>query len=166
MKRFDSRQNHWVNLGLLFAVCFFSVVVTGCGGANSDSMFANATDSNAKRLGTLYAQFQINNAKDRLLGPVDKTEFVEFVKTRGDSGLERIGVDKNDLEKLFFSERDEKPFKIRWQVQGISRGPAQPVIFESEGRSGKFIVGFTGFIQKEVDQSEYDHLWSGAADGE
>lgn len=129
-------------------------------------MFAAATDSNAKRLGTLYAQFQVNNTNDRLLGPADKSEFIEFVKTRGESGLQRIGVDKNAIENLFVSERDDQPFKIRWQVQGISRGPAQPVIFESEGRNGKFMVGFTGFIEKEVDQSEYDLLWSGSADGQ
>ena len=153
------------NRELAAAVCIFVVTLTGCSGASSDSMFAAATDSNAKRLGTLYAQFQLSNADDYLLGPSDKEKFVEFIQSRSSSGLQRIGVDKNNLDALFVSERDQQPFKIRWEVQGISRGPAQPVIFESAGSNGKFIVGFTGFIQKEVDQSEYDHLWSGAADG-
>ena len=165
MSRFETKSN-FANRVWQGAVCIFVVALNGCFGTNSDTMFKQATDSNAKRLGTLYAQYQISNPDDRLLGPPDKEKFVEFIQSRSSSGLSRIGVDKDNLDSLFVSERDQQPFKIRWEVQGISRGPAQPVIFESVGNNGKFVVGFTGFIQKEVDQSEYDHLWSGAADGE
>jgi hypothetical protein len=38
------------------------------------------------------------------------------------------------------------------------------VVFEQEGVDGNYVVGFTGFLEKEVDRSEYDRLWSGAAD--
>ena len=139
--------------------------MTGCGGNNTDKVFASVSDSNAKRLGTLYLQYQICNPDEILLGPSDKEQFIEFIKTQNSNGLERIGVDKNNLEKLFVSERDKEPFKIRWEVQGVSRGAAQPVIFENTGSNGKFMVGFTGFVEKEVDQAEYERLWSGAADG-
>ena len=164
MSLFKTRSSiaHCVLFG---AMCACFVIIAGCGGTNSDKMFADATDSNAKRLGTLYAQYQVSNRDARFLGPADKDAFVTFIKEQNARGLERIGVDPDNLEPLFVSERDQQPFKIRWEVQGVSRGPAQPVIFETAGRDGTFVVGFTGFIQKEVDQAEYDRLWSGEADG-
>lgn len=160
-----NKRNYVAHRVVISAMCAVFVSIAGCSGSKSDKMFAEATDSNAKRLGTLYAQYQVSNRDRRFLGPADKEAFVAFIKEQNARGLERIGVDPNNLEAIFVSERDNQPFKIRWAVQGVSRGPAQPVIFESEGRDGKFIVGFTGFIQKEVDQAEYDRLWSGAADG-
>ena len=162
---FIKKCNSIAHFALIGAVCAFLATIAGCGGTNTDKMFADATDSNAKRLGALYAQYQVSNREARFLGPADKEAFVSFIKEQNARGLERIGVDPANLEPLFVSERDKQPFKIRWEVQGVSRGPAQPVIFETAGRDGTFIVGFTGFIQKEVDQAEYDRLWSGAADG-
>ena len=150
----------------LGAVWLCLVSLCSCSGPNPDSMFAAATDSNAKRLGTLYGQFQLRNKEDRLAGPTSKEDFLEFIKEQKPDHLLRIGVDVNDLEAIFKSERDDLPFKIRWEVKGSMRGPAKPVIFESAGRDGKFLVGYTGFVEKEVDQSEYDRLWSGAGDEE
>ncbi len=148
---------------VIAAVCV-TVWLTGCGGSNADSMFAAAADTNAKRLGTLYMQFQVQNMKNRLCGPSDQAEFEAFIRSQNDEGLARIGVDKSKIAELFTSSRDNLPFKIRWEVQTFARGPAQPVVFEQEGVDGKYVVGFTGFLEKEVDQAEYDRLWSGEAD--
>ena len=151
------------NALVVAAVCL-STMFAGCGGSTADSMFAKAADTKAKRLGTLYMQFQVQNMNHRLRGPSNQTEFEEFIRKQNAEGLARIGVDKDKIAELFVSSRDNLPFKIRWEVQTFARGPAQPVVFEQEGVDGNYVVGFTGFLEKEVDRSEYDRLWSGAAD--
>jgi hypothetical protein len=148
----------------LLAILILVSSSTGCRRANPDKMFQQAADSNLKRLGTLYIQFQTTNTTNRLLGPKDLEEFKDFILQQNERGLKLIGVDKNRLDELFVSPRDKQPYKIRWAVQGVSRGPAQPVIFEAEGVEGTYMVGFTGFIEMSVDKPEYDRLWSGAAD--
>ena len=140
------------------------LVCLGCQNSDPGDMFGEAANSKPKRIGTLYFQFQLNNTNDRLLGPASQEELTEFIECQNETGLEMIGVDKNNLDDLFISDHDGKPFKIRWEVQGVSQGAAQPVVFEQDGANGKYIVGFTGFIDKEVDKDEYDRLWSGAAD--
>lgn len=154
----------------LILLCFCligSVAVGGCKPAvNPDKMFSKAVDTNAKRLGTMYTQFQTQNVQTGFMGPKDKDEFVAFIKKQNPVHLARIGIDWNDLDTLFVSERDNQPYKIRWEVQSESRGPAQPVVFEQTGVDGQFVVGFTGFMQKTVDKSEYDRLWAEGANSE
>ena len=74
-----------------------------------------------------------------------------------------IPVDPNALDKLFISERDGQPFKIRYGVLGSAMGSSAPVIFESAGDSKGRLVGFLDMQQREVDESEYKSLWSATA---
>ncbi|MEM9413804.1 MAG: hypothetical protein AAGA30_22030, partial [Planctomycetota bacterium] len=94
-----------------------------------------------------------------LEGPKDKAEFLEYLTK--DIGakvkLGRMGVDQKDAATLFISERDGKPFNIRYGLKGLAD---HPIIFESEGVNGKRMVAFG--TPREVDSEEYDELWSGS----
>ena len=71
-----------------------------------------------------------------------------------------MGFDPANLDKAFTSERDGKPFKIRYNVGG-GRGSVDPVVFEQDGVAGKKQVGFTGGKVEEVDDATYKDLWAG-----
>ncbi len=93
-------------------------------------------------------------------GPADEAQFKTFLHGFNAHKLSRIGVDPNALDQLFVSERDGQPFKIRYGVQGSSMGSSAPVIFESVGGGKGRLVGFLDMQQREVDESEYNSLWS------
>jgi hypothetical protein len=149
---------------LIGGLAFTSLIVAliGCSkGPSADSMFAENSDTNIKRLAWLYGVYQVNHNWN---GPKDEAEFRKFIESQNPNRLSKIGVEINSLANLFVSERDKQPFKIRWQVVGSSRGPDKPVVFEAAGVDGKFHIGFTGNKLVEVEQSDYDRPWSGESD--
>ena len=77
------------------------VLTSGCGGNKADGMFANATNSNAKRLAVMYFQYQIQNTENRLLGPSSEEDLRGFIQKQNQSGLDRVGIDKENLEELW-----------------------------------------------------------------
>jgi hypothetical protein len=146
--------------GFVFTALIAALI--GCSkGPSADAMFAENSDINIKRLAWLYGVFQVNHNWN---GPKDEAEFRKFIESQNPKRLSKIGIEMSSLENLFVSERDNQPFKIRWQVLGSPRGPEKPVIFEAAGVDGKFQIGFTGNKLVEVEQSEYDRLWSGESD--
>ncbi len=148
--------------GLLLVASLLITSAIGCGsGPNTDAMFADANDMNIKRLATLYSVYQI---KHKWKGPKDNDEFKSFIAQQSSQRLKRIGVDPGKIDDLFVNDRDGQPFKIRWELEGNARGPSKPVVFESKGVDGKFLVAFTGNLMREVDQSDYDRLWEGKGD--
>jgi hypothetical protein len=130
--------------------------VVGCGDKTADRVGA-MNRSNIQRIGNMYAAYQ-NYKAGR--GPQDETDLKEFIKTYDPGKLTMMKIDPNNLGGLFTSERDGKPFKIRYQVSG-GRGSAQAVIFEQDGQAGKKQVGFTGGRVEEVEDATYDKLWAG-----
>ncbi len=124
---------------------------------NPDSMIAKANDSNVKRLATMYSIFQTQNG---FRGPKDEASFRQFIRQQDPQRMKVAGMDISDVDSLFISERDNQPFKIRFGVNTVIRGPAMPVIFEAEGIEGKRQVGFTNGPMQEVDSAEYEKLWN------
>lgn len=153
MSRFSSPQ---------FALSIASLLVTlaiGCSSGNkAASALADANSSNVQRLANLYFTFQ---SEHEWRGPQDETEFKTFLRSVNPAKLERIGIDPNNIDALFISERDGQPFAIRYGVPGSVMGSAEPVIFEATGDGGKRQVGFLNMTQREVDAAEYDALKSG-----
>lgn len=134
-------------------------VALGCG-VNDDpaSRIAAANDSNVRRLGNLYQAYRLRNS---FQGPKDQAEFVAFLKQgMAPERLERMGVDPDDIEGLFISDRDGKPLVIRYGVDG-GLGAVDAVVFEAEGRTGKRQVGFTDGSVQEVDDVRYQQLLEG-----
>ena len=114
--------------------------------------------SNIQRLANMYSAFQQQKGGR---GPNDGAEFKGFVKNFDPSRLAMMNIDAKNLDALFVSERDSKPFKIRYKVGG-GRGAESPVIFEEVGKEGKKQVGFTGKSKvEEVDDSTYAQFWAG-----
>ncbi|HEX4414457.1 MAG TPA: hypothetical protein VH107_12575 [Lacipirellulaceae bacterium] len=139
----------------------FAAVLTGCSSStNPDAAIARVNATNIQRLANLYFTYQ---SQHDWHGPADEAEFKSFLHKYNPHKLSRIGVDPNALDKLFTSERDGQPFKIRYGVQGSAMGSSAPVIFESAGDGKSRLVGFLDMQQREVEEPEYNTLWSDTA---
>lgn len=147
---------------LRFCVGIASIVlglVAGCSNSsNPESVLASLNATNVQRLSNLYSSYQSEN---NWRGPADEAEFKKFLHAYNPANLQRIGIDPNQIDALFISERDSQPFKIRYGVPGNVMGSSEPVIFEATGDGGKRLVGFLNMTQREVDAAEYDALYAG-----
>lgn len=136
-------------------------ILAGCGGEiNPNEALAKVNSTNAQRLANLYFTFHTNN---EWRGPADDAEFKNYIRGLDTEKLSRIGVDSNQIDALFVSERDGEPFKIRYAVNGSAMGSTEPVVFESRGVDGKRQVAFLNMTQREVDDAEYQSLWTKGA---
>ncbi|MEM7453932.1 MAG: hypothetical protein AAF456_06200 [Planctomycetota bacterium] len=145
---------------LVVAACL--LLITGCSGdVDTDGMFADANSTNVQRAATLYTVYQ---AKHNWTGPESREALVEWAKTLPANQLERIGVDPNAIAEMLDQGTDGQPLKFRWGIVTKPRDPPVPIVFESSAIEGKFKVAFTGYVFKEVEQAEYDRLWSGEGD--
>jgi hypothetical protein len=119
---------------------------------------AGMNTSNSQRIANVYSAYQNYKGGN---GPKDETEFKTFIKEFDPNNLSMMGIDPNNLDALFTSERDGKPFKIRYKVGG-GRGAASAVVFEQDGKDGKKQVAYTGNSKvEEVDDATYQQLWAG-----
>ncbi len=139
------------------AVLSLLVGLAGCSGDPISRQVAQMNASNIQRVSNIYAAFQ-NYRNGR--GPKDEPEFKTFMKEFDPAKLKMMGIDPNNVDAVFLSERDSKPFKVRYQVGG-GRGSVDAVAFEQEGRNGKKQVGFTGGKVEEVDEVAYQQLLAG-----
>jgi hypothetical protein len=146
------------SIGVTFCI-FAGGFLAGCGGsADPESAIASVNRQNIQRLANLYFAYQM---KHEWQGPPDEQAFKKFLRGYDAKKLTRIGIDPNEIDKLFINERDGQPFKIRYGVRGSAMGSSEPVIFEAEGRGGRRMVGFLNMTQSEVDEAEYNDLWAG-----
>lgn len=128
--------------------------LTGCGKDKNAKEVGAMNTSNIQRLANMYSAFQ--NQKGR--GPKSEVEFKEFITGYDTAKLEMMGI--KDAGAIFVSDRDSKPFKIRFNVGG-GRGSVDAVVFEAEGQAGTKQVGYTGGRVEDVDESSYAQLWAG-----
>ena len=146
--------------GLL--ACFVVIALSlGCGESDPADLLAAANDTNIKRLSNLYEAFQ---SRHNWRGPKSEEDFKDFLKSWNPKKLTNIGVDPNAIDDVFISGRDSEPFKVRYGVPGHIMGSDAAVVFEATGVDGQRMVGFLNMTTREVDDAEYKHLWSGAAD--
>ncbi|WP_146451437.1 hypothetical protein [Bythopirellula polymerisocia] len=134
-------------------------LIPGCGRKlDVNEAIAKVNKNNIQRLANLYFTYQM---KHDWQGPADEAGFKNFLRSYNPQKLTRIGIDPNAIDELFVNERDGEPFKIRYSVVGSAMGSSEPVIFESVGIDGNRMVGFLDMTQREVDEAEYENLWSG-----
>lgn len=145
----------------LFACLAVLVLTFGCGETDPGDLLAEANDSNIQRLANLYTTYQSRN---NWRGPASEADFKAFLTGWNPKKLENIGVDPGAIDELFISSRDGEPFKVRYKVPGHIMGSNAPVVFEATGVDGMRMVGMLDMTSREVDEAEYERLWSGAAD--
>jgi hypothetical protein len=152
---------HW-HFGLVAMIAIGLLEFSGCSGRpTDDQLFQTANDSNIKRITSLYTVFQ---GLHQWHGPADESEFIAFVNSQSADRLKRLGIDPDNVDAAFVSERDGQRFKIRWGIECRPRENPKPLVFEALGVEGVYWVSFPGYLVKEVDKAEYDRLWSGEAD--
>jgi hypothetical protein len=141
--------------------CLLGGMLVGCTShTDHDSAIASVNETNLQRLANLYFTYQ---SKHEWRGPADEAQFKSFLRGYNPRKLARIGIEPNAIDELFICERDGEPFKIRYGVVGSAMGCTKPVIFESTGDGERRLVGFLNMQQREVDESEYNSLWSATA---
>jgi hypothetical protein len=136
--------------------------LAGCSGDETAKEVAAMNTSNIQRVANLYAAHQTYKGGR---GPASETEFRTFISQFEAAKLEMMKVNPNDLDGLFKSERDGKPFKVRYNVGG-GRGAVAAVVFEQDGQNGKRQVAYAGNAKvEEVDEATYQQLLAGKAAG-
>lgn len=129
----------------------------GCSDSSISRQVAAMNDSRIKQLANLFRFYQATNG---WVGPKDEATLRTFVASAPAKNLAMMGVDPTKFDELLVSDRDGKPFRVRW---GVTIGPLeeQAVVFEEEGLGGKRFVAFTGARAEEVDGDRYERLWKG-----
>lgn len=131
--------------------------LSGCGRDGTANAVAAMNDTNLKRLANLYAAHQnLQGGK----GPKGEAEFKGYIRGFDPTKLGMMGVDPNNVDAVFTSDRDGQPFKVRYGVGG-GRGSSDAVVFEAAGKDGLRQVGFTDGKVQEVGDAEYKTLLAG-----
>lgn len=138
----------------LLVTCI-ALTLSGCGD-NAEQMMKDANATNIQRLSNLYHFYQ---SRHQWMGPKSVEDFKEFIKQSEPERLSRMGVDPSDIDGLFVSERDGKPFEFRFLIPGSPMGKRDPVVFEVEGVNGKKMVGFTSLNPMEAEDDAQYEAW-------
>jgi len=149
-----------VRIWIVFAVGFAFLIssLVGCNSDRTAQDVAAMNKSNIQRLANLYTAFQTYKGGR---GPATEAEFKDFIAHFDAEKLTMMGVKANEVNGLFTSERDSKPFKVRYNVGG-GRGSVDAVVFEQDGKDGKRQVAFTSNTKvDDVDEATYQKLWAG-----
>ena len=112
---------------------------------------------NSTRIDQIYNCYTLYRNNNGYRGPKNQEELKKFLlQPIYERNLKLMQIDPENLDELFISERDGQPFKIRWSVNGWGD---KALVFESVGVNGKRLVALSD--TREVDDAEYDGLWSG-----
>lgn len=129
------------------------MLLVGCSSQRVPSL-AEVNNTNIKKLRGAYGLYLFQHS---LRGPESEEQLKEYLRT--DEGaqvkLGRMGMTVDQIDSIFISERDGKPFKVRYGLRGLGDHAA---VFEAEGVDGKRMVALTN--PREVDEAEYDQLWN------
>jgi hypothetical protein len=123
---------------------------------------------NGRRVAVMYARF-MNSPKepvrgpDGFKGPKDEAELRSFIAAIPQDALTELGITDPQAAGLFVSERDGKPFRVRYGITGpVSTTYA--IIAEAEGVGGRVKVYKTDGGALEVPAGEADAYLEGKHD--
>jgi hypothetical protein len=138
-------------------VLLFVVAMVGCSSDNTTTRVAELNSANIQKVANLYMAYQQHHGP----GPKDAAALKEFITRENGLSphrLELMHIDPSNLDQIFTSERDHKPFKIKPSV--VPQFPARSaVVFEDTGVDNKRMVGFNNSDVLEVDEAKYKGLW-------
>jgi hypothetical protein len=138
------------------AIALFVLLIdAGCTNRVANSVAA-ANDSNIKRVANLCAAYAVNNDWQ---SPKNEADLKDFAQHRmAAKKIEMMGIDLGNLDAILISERDNKPFKVRYGIALPFRS-VTPVVFEQDGVGGQKQVAFNNGQVQEVNDTEYQRLW-------
>ena len=138
---------------LFVASILMLTVLVGCGDGLPTMKDLNNT--NIQRVHSMYRIYMNQNNNQ---GPKSKEDLVKFLSSDNTAKtlVGRMELDVNNLDQYFVSERDNEPFKIRWELTGIAD---HAIVFETTGVEGKRLVAFTR--PRELESNEYEGYLSG-----
>ena len=123
-------------------------------GCERTESFSKTESSNLKPLAVMYGRFISSNAGR---GPKDEAELKAFIKSRPSDELSNLNA--SDVESLFVSSRDKKPYKLKFDAKPLVPGQSANIFaWEQDGIDGKrFVAGTLGEIL-EVDPEKFRQL--------
>jgi hypothetical protein len=132
-------------------------VVSGCSTDTVANVVATKNDSNIKRVVNLYNAYQLMHGWQ---GPKDEKALRDFIADGEipEKNLAMMGIDPKNLDNVFKSERDGKPFKIRYGAAS-GRFVTDALVFDDGGENGKKLVAFNGPVVEEVTEARFKELW-------
>ena len=143
-------MHRWYNTKLV--VVLLACFLVGC--SKKVPTLADVNNTNIKKLRGVYGLFLFQH---NMRGPQSEEELKDYLRT--DPGatvkIKRMGMTLEDIDRIFVSERDGQPFKVRYGLNGLGDHAA---VFEAEGVDGKRQVALA--TPREVEQAEYDRLWN------
>ena len=91
------------------------------------------------------------------VGPKNEKEFKDYLKNDATAIflLKRVEVTPEIIDDLFVSDRDGKPFVIRY---GVTREADHAVIFEDTGVEGTRLIALTNPLEVQDEQEYQDYL--------
>jgi hypothetical protein len=113
----------------------------------------DATAAKLNRIGNLFGPFCVTHG---LQGPASAAEFKDYIRTCPQLQLQTLQVNKDNLDPLFQSDRDQQPFVFRYGLSLVGPGgkaSRQLVAYEQTGKSGKRLALFTTGKVELVDES-------------
>lgn len=152
----DNSTSGFLRLSTALLLISSLLVLAGCKDSVSTKIAA-LNETGIQRLVNCYTFYHVKNGYK---GPKDEADFKKFIAMPGnEKGFERAGIDTTDIDAMFISSRDEKPFRVKYNVTGSSFGFSAPIIFESEGVDGEIMVGFGGAKTELMSKEEADKLF-------
>jgi hypothetical protein len=127
------------------------ILVAGC---ESPKTFSETEASNLKPLAVMYGRY-IGSNQGR--GPKDQQEFKAFIQSRPKEELTNLNA--SDVESLFVSSRDKKPYKFKFDSKPAVPGQSANIFaWEQDGLDGKrYVAGTLGEIL-EIDEQKFREL--------
>lgn len=142
------------SVGVGFFVCL--IQFAGCG---HDPLVSKVMEKTPTNLDKVICFYRCYHSKNGFAGPKDEAELKAFLATPAAAeSLRLLGVDQSNVDKYFVNEVDEKPFKIRYGIDGGQFGVDEPIVFEAIGTEGKRRVAFGNGKTKTPSDQEYE-LW-------
>jgi hypothetical protein len=141
---------------MIVGLALFFLSNSGCSSDSVQSQVAAMNSSNIKRVANLFGAWQNSHGGQ---GPKDVESIKTFAEGIPPDALQNMKIDSAKLDALFISERDGKPFKIKFGAVRPPMAPHIPVVFEEKGTDGKKQVAWTNAQVRDVDDAEYQQLW-------
>lgn len=127
------------------------VVIAAALLAGCDAPPTGTTDPPAKlrleRIVSFYRYYQA----DRKQPPPDEKALKEYVRGLPAEKKQGFGM-TDDLDQLFVSPRDGKPFAVRYKVRIDPGAGSEAVAWEKDGQNGgRFVALMMGYVQEYAD---------------